>query len=282
MSSARPAFYTVVAYVILCIGFFPGVARTQEVRSSAIEDAVMHIEYHQSQLSVRGDASSAAHEAILRQTAIKLFPDDDHDIELNHQTAMPPGWALLSELTLRAISETSAATGIIGTNKVFIHGITMDLASWQQAAVRVEENLLPGMQFATDVIEIRPTTSMQYQCRSLFHSALRAQTIEFSHGSDQLNSNTFALLDELIQISADCPGASIAATGHTDNTGNEAGNQQLSEARARSVVAYMVASGIAADRLSATGAGSTDPLLDEDSSRARRLNRRIELEFSYP
>lgn len=245
------------------------------------DTATLRIHWHGGQLSIKGDVSSAAHEAILRQTAGSLFADARLIVELDYPSAMPPGWALTTELALRAVAQTFAASATVRVGGISVRGLTRDKPGWQGAALRLQEHMLRGMTFDADMQEISVTTSLQDQCRALFDATLRSQSVEFSRSSEQINSNAFALLDELILISADCPGASISITGHTDNTGNEATNRALSGARARAVLTYMEAGGIAADRMTAKGLGATRPLLDEDSNRARRLNRRIEFEFSY-
>jgi outer membrane protein OmpA-like peptidoglycan-associated protein len=106
--------------------------------------------------------------------------------------------------------------------------------------------------------------------------------VEFEHSSNELNSSAFPLLDEIVQIVADCPATAITITGHTDSSGDERTNQSLSKARADSVFAYMVAKGIAAERLQSRGVGSSAPLSMEDNARARKLNRRIEFEILFP
>ena len=281
MSSARPALVVVLVYVLLCVGFVFANAPTQETPAVPFNAALLQIHWHDGQLTIKGDVSSAAHEAILRQTASNLVADDRLVIELNYPSTMPPGWALTTELTLRAIAETFAASATVDIGGVSVRGLTRNKPGWESAVLRLQDHLLPGMTFDAEVQEVGVTTSLQDQCRALFNAVLRSQSIEFSSNSEQINSNAFALLDELILISADCPGANISITGHTDNTGNETANRALSDARARAVLEYMVAGGIATDRMTAKGFGATRPLLNEDSSRARRINRRIEIEFSY-
>lgn len=74
--------------------------------------------------------------------------------------------------------------------------------------------------------------------------------------------------------------------GHTDNiplsgTGEFADNWELSQARALSVVRYMVSTlGIPADRLSANGFGEYQPVNSANTAEARAQNRRIELKFT--
>lgn len=154
--------------------------------------------------------------------------------------------------------------------------------SKQTVTEQLEQNLLPEMRFGHQVEVLKVRASLQEQCRQLFASVASERHVGFEHSSNKLSSNAFPLLDEIVQIITDCPSAAITITGHTDSSGDEHTNQSLSKARADSVFAYMVARGIAAERLQTRGAGSSAPLSMEDSARARRLNRRIEFEILFP
>ena len=90
-------------------------------------------------------------------------------------------------------------------------------------------------------------------------------------------------------IAADIPAGIdwvIRVDGHTDNVplsgaGQYANNWELSQARALSVVLYMVNFlGIAPDRLAANGFGQYQPLNPADTPDARAQNRRIELKLT--
>jgi OOP family OmpA-OmpF porin len=65
--------------------------------------------------------------------------------------------------------------------------------------------------------------------------------------------------------------------GHTDSSGAEAYNQQLSERRAAAVVKYLESKGISAGRLTASGAGENEPIADNATAEGRALNRRVVL-----
>ncbi len=69
----------------------------------------------------------------------------------------------------------------------------------------------------------------------------------------------------------------VEVGGHTDITGSRAYNVQLSQARAESVIAYLVQQGVAADRMEARGFGPDNPIADNDNRAGRALNRRAEL-----
>jgi outer membrane protein OmpA-like peptidoglycan-associated protein len=242
----------------------------------------IRFEYGKSGLTIAGDTSSAAHEVILRQVAAEFFPQAPLHIELAQRAVLLPGWALLTELTLRAVANTYSSTATINDSRVIVRGFTMRKTSWDSALARLRKNLPEGMTLQHEVVELQPGASLQNQCSALFHSALRGRKVGFAVDSDQLNPSSYSILDELIQIVADCPTAAVSVTGHSDNNGKEAGNLKLSKARAKSVVAYMVNGGITAKRVRAIGAGSSTPLLAENNARARRMNRRIEFGIEFP
>ncbi|HEY8714481.1 MAG TPA: OmpA family protein [Candidatus Acidoferrum sp.] len=79
---------------------------------------------------------------------------------------------------------------------------------------------------------------------------------------------------KLVQQDADLK---LKVEGHTDNQGNAAANQALSERRAQAVVAWLTAHGVQASRLSAEGLGQTKPVADNGSEEGRAKNRRVEL-----
>lgn len=64
--------------------------------------------------------------------------------------------------------------------------------------------------------------------------------------------------------------------GHCDNTGSDAVNDPLSQKRAEAIVARLVQLGISADRLTAVGKGSHEPIADNSTEEGRAKNRRVE------
>jgi outer membrane protein OmpA-like peptidoglycan-associated protein len=72
----------------------------------------------------------------------------------------------------------------------------------------------------------------------------------------------------------------IIVQGHTDSTGSAAVNQPLSERRAGHVRDFLASSGVPASRMSATGYGSSQPVVPNDTDANRALNRRVQLEIS--
>ena len=84
------------------------------------------------------------------------------------------------------------------------------------------------------------------------------------------------LLDRLVETALRCPTANIEIAGHTDADGDDAANQALSEKRAQAVVDYLVKAGLPADRFTAIGYGSSQPVAYNDTEEGKAQNRRIE------
>ncbi len=104
------------------------------------------------------------------------------------------------------------------------------------------------------------------------------ETIQFQTGSARLLRESLPLLDEIVGLLKEVPEiAKVSIEGHTDNRGDAEANQRLSAERAATVEAYLVNSGIDAERLSSQGFGESKPLDERDVSEAWEKNRRVEV-----
>ena len=246
------------------------------------ESPDLRIEVQPSHLKVSGVVSSVAHEVILRETAARLFADRNAEFSVEVRGALPPGWALVTDLTLQALAETRSSIAMIDDSGISIRGFSKNADRWTFAASRIEDALPAGWSLHQQMEEISSVSSINRQCIELFRTAMRGRKIEFARASSTLGTATGPLLDELIQIVTDCPGSLVSVTGHTDSTGAENVNLALSQARAEAVARYLVAGGVLQGRITATGVGSAEPLTEESSPQARQLNRRIEVELRFP
>lgn len=245
-------------------------------------DVQLAVDHDGSTITLRGSVSSAAHESILQKTLAEQFQAHTKSLNLVVRPAMPPGWALITDITLKALAETRSASADVTPERIELRGYAADKDRWSTALQRISDNLLPGMLLDASVIHVGPAAPLSRQCIELFRTAMRGRRIEFAQASADLGTSASPLLDELVQIAADCPGTQIDVIGHTDSTGDESINLALSQARADAVAAYMIGAGIPAARIVASGAGSAEPLVDETGPQARRLNRRIEVELKFP
>lgn len=99
--------------------------------------------------------------------------------------------------------------------------------------------------------------------------------IYFDFGSSILKPESQPILDQLADYLIKNPNTHIVIEGHTDNIGNEATNQKLSELRAKAVFDRLITMKIGADRLQFTGRGSKKPIADNTTEIGRSRNRRV-------
>jgi outer membrane protein OmpA-like peptidoglycan-associated protein/tetratricopeptide (TPR) repeat protein len=102
--------------------------------------------------------------------------------------------------------------------------------------------------------------------------------IFFETGSALLLSTSNVELERLSELLRETPTLRIQINGHTDNVGNDADNQKLSEARAKAVYDTLMSKGITAERLRFKGFGESKPVQSNDTQEGRTLNRRTEFE----
>lgn len=87
--------------------------------------------------------------------------------------------------------------------------------------------------------------------------------VHFDTNSAKLVEESFDLLDEVVLVMQDNPSIKkLRIEGHTDSRGPEDFNQRLSEARAQSVLEYLVKQGVERERLEAEGFGESRPVSD--------------------
>jgi len=84
-------------------------------------------------------------------------------------------------------------------------------------------------------------------------------------------------VDHAVQVLRDESSLAVSVEGHTDSVGSDAYNMKLSQRRADAVRDYMVAHGIAADRITTEAFGETRPVASNDTAAGRAENRRVEI-----
>jgi len=152
----------------------------------------------------------------------------------------------------------------------------------KEAWVRVEPGIFsaPTQSYKIQVVEVaamQQVVTANKLLDELDKNGYIALYINFDTGKADLKADGKATVAEIVKMLKAAPALKVAIEGHTDNVGQPAANKALSEARARSVMAAVVAGGIDAKRLSAAGFGQEKPIADNRSEEGRAKNRRVEL-----
>jgi len=101
--------------------------------------------------------------------------------------------------------------------------------------------------------------------------------ITFAVDSADISANFYAVLDSVALVLDEFDKTLVEVAGHTDSTGAEQYNQQLSLRRADSVAAYLRSRKVDGERLMIVGAGEAYPVASNETAAGRQLNRRVEI-----
>ena len=101
--------------------------------------------------------------------------------------------------------------------------------------------------------------------------------INFETGKAAIQPDSEKVLAEIVTLLTSHPDWKMRVEGHTDNVGEKAFNQALSERRAAAVVDWLVSHGIDKSRLAAQGFGDTRPVAENTTDEGRAKNRRVDL-----
>jgi outer membrane protein OmpA-like peptidoglycan-associated protein len=101
--------------------------------------------------------------------------------------------------------------------------------------------------------------------------------VTFATDSAQIQPQFYNALNSVAQTLQQYPSSYVDIVGHTDNTGEDAYNQQLSDTRARAVADYLISRGVNPARIAAYGQGESQPVASNDTETGRQANRRVEV-----
>jgi outer membrane protein OmpA-like peptidoglycan-associated protein len=103
--------------------------------------------------------------------------------------------------------------------------------------------------------------------------------INFAYNSANVQPQFRATLDKVASVLADYNQTYVDVYGHTDSTGSDAYNQDLSERRATSVADYLSSHGVQPARIATRGFGETQPIESNETESGRAANRRVEIKI---
>lgn len=119
----------------------------------------------------------------------------------------------------------------------------------------------------------------QAQSANMFQESdkLVLEGVNFEPNSAQLTEDSKSTLDHVAFTLKDWTKVRVEIGGHTDASGTETHNLELSQARADAVRDFLISQGVDESRLVSRGYGESEPIADNNSARGRSKNRRVEL-----
>ncbi|MGA9596877.1 MAG: OmpA family protein [Acidimicrobiia bacterium] len=235
--------------------------------------------------TIVGEVSSEPNRSLLVSTLDEIFPDHVTSDEFVVKEGAPSerDW-ISSAVGIIDVSGTTLAEG-----KVFINPaeriiqVTGQYETRQQRADAEQQvqafvdgttfNFINGL----SIPEPPPFTHQQVeQLQQNIDDLIAGKVVEFELNSDRLTPAGVDLLNEILDALEQFPNVPIEIDGYTDNQGDEAANQDLSERRAQAAFDYFTAKGQDPTRFVVQGFGEQFPVASNDTEEGRARNRRIE------
>jgi outer membrane protein OmpA-like peptidoglycan-associated protein len=161
--------------------------------------------------------------------------------------------------------------------KAYINGVRVVNIPNMAAPVRLSLNRTHYDDHRTAITNFRIAKgAVPLYDRMMTDGKIISYGITFDIGKSTIKPESMAEINRIAELMKENPELKFSVQGHTDNTGNAATNQTLSEERSKTVMNKLIEFGISKDRLAAAGKGENNPIADNSSDEGRAKNRRVE------
>ena len=222
--------------------------------------------------------ASAAHESGLLSIVADQLDEYEAQIEFLPGIVLADDWAPATMRLLYALASTQSVSATMHDQRVELRGVTFDAATLGARIEFLRTAMPAGSTIDVDITVVQSAATLASLCHRTFAS-LSADPVAFQQSSAEIRTSSYSVLYKIIDFAYDCRDMTIVITGHSDASGVESRNMQLSQMRAQSVADFLTRGGVAVERLLVEGHGSSMPIADNATSDGRSLNRRIAFEL---
>ncbi len=181
-------------------------------------------------------------------------------------------------------AKTGAAIGAV-TGAVLGHQMDSDKGRFIGAAVGAMAGAAVGNYMDKQQRELEEQLAEEQRRNEIELQRLKNDVLKVNLSSEvsfdvdeaDIKPGFYGSLNKLASVLAKYDSTIVHVIGHTDSSGSDSYNQQLSERRARSVKDYLSANGVAAGRIRTEGRGESEPRATNATPEGRAQNRRVEI-----
>lgn len=208
-------------------------------------------------------------------TATRIAPD------------LPADWPVRVLAGLEALAQLHNGVLTVTPDDVALSGVTHDPDTRAGITSLLSDKLGDAQEFNLSITYQAPpepedTLPDPEQCEEQIAQVQSSSKIAFEPGSATVAADSRDTVNQIAEILRDCGPIRMEIQGHTDSQGREEMNQQLSQARAQSILNELRGRRVPTSSYTAVGYGETQPIADNDSEEGREENRRIEFRLIRP
>ena len=237
------------------------------------------ISWRRGSLVLKGNTVSDQHEEALRRAAATHFPEAVLHTEFRPLGVAPDWWGQASTELLSALSAIRSPTAILKPDHLQVNGLVGNESVAELHLQTLRKSLPESVALDIRLEPFLADSTPRMICARHF-AVSETGPVEFEESGTELRSSAYRVLDRVVTLADACRDATVTITGHTDSSGDETWNQQLSLKRAEAVARYLGTKGIEPERIIVTGAGSSLPIADNATRYGRGLNRRIDVHMT--
>ncbi len=201
---------------------------------------------------------------------------------------LPRDWSVRMLAAIETLSKLKNGSVTVTPDRVRVFGDTGLPSAKSDIARLLVEKLGDSADLAIDVTyqkKLDPVLGLPtpLECEQQITDVQTTRKIAFEPGSGNLDGSAEKILDDIAAILVKCPeDMRMEISGYTDSQGRETMNQELSQARANSVLSALRERRVLTSRYVAKGYGEENPIGDNGTEAGREANRRIEFKVILP
>ena len=236
-------------------------------------------------LQMRGRLRDDTQRSLAESFAKARFGTESVHMAARVVEGLPTDWPIRVLAGLEALGFLENGVLIVTPDDVLIRGITENENANADIAGLLSTKLGENRPYTLDIIyrEPPPPTDLPptpEECEASLFAAQSEGKITFEPGSATIAADSLDVMNAIADILRECGDLRLEIQGHTDSQGREVMNQQLSQARAQSVLNELRSRRILTTNFVAKGYGESQPIADNSTEEGREANRRIEFRLT--
>lgn len=194
--------------------------------------------------------------------------------------SLPRDWSTRVLTSIDVLSLLNQGSVSVTQDQILVRGETGDPTAKAEITRLLASRLGDSQTYNINVKYVRkldPILNLPtpQNCVEKANQAISSGKIVFAPGSTDVDETADDTLDRVAKALEDCEDMEMEIGGHTDSQGGEGMNQQLSQARANSVLDALLTRRVTGVKFTAKGYGEIEPIADNETEDGRESNRRI-------
>lgn len=235
-------------------------------------------------VQLRGRLPSNISKNAVEAYAKSLFIGKSIYVQTRLDPNLPDGWPTRVLGGLEALAELNHGVLIVEPSEIQVSGVSGNKESTGKISrilsVRVgSKGIYKIKTNYNEKFAPKPKIKSAKLCETEINTIISNKKIRFDPGKVVINEDSLSVIKLIADVLRTCPEAKFEIQGHTDSSGSEELNENLSQSRAEAVLFELLNWRVLTSGITAKGYGSINPVADNKTEQGREINRRIEIKL---